>query len=362
MSPLPPPLGLLAELTHRCPLQCPYCSNPLDLKRASEELDTQSWQRVLAEAAGLGVLQLHLSGGEPAARSDLERLVASAASFGLYTNLITSGLMLDAARIRALAEAGLDHVQLSFQDVEEKGADHVSGLKGSLARKLAFAACVREAGLALTVNAVVHKQNIARVPQMIALALALEAGRLEIAHVQYYGWAFANRDALLPTRTEVDAATAIVAAAREQHRGKLVIDYVTPDWYGARPKPCMGGWGRQVMVVTPNGEVWPCHAASTIPGLIFDNVRDKPLADIWQHNAAFNAFRGTQWMPRPCQGCEHAEEDWGGCRCQALALTGNAAATDPVCVLSPAHGALEMLARQTAATAPPPFRYRRIGG
>lgn len=362
MSALPQPMGLLAELTHRCPLQCPYCSNPLELKRASEELDTQTWQRVFAEAASLGILQLHLSGGEPAARSDLEALIASAASAGLYTNLITSGMMLDGPRVQALAAAGLDHIQLSFQDVDVNGADHVSGLKGSLARKLAFAAYVREAGLALTVNAVVHKQNIARVPQMIALALALEAGRLEIAHVQYYGWAFANRDALLPARAEVDKATSIVTAAREQHAGKLVIDYVTPDWYGARPKPCMGGWGRQVIVVTPNGEVWPCHAASTIPGLTFDNVRDKPLAEIWQQSAAFNAFRGTQWMPKPCQGCEHAERDWGGCRCQALALTGNAAATDPVCALSPAHGVLETLARQTATAIPPPFRYRRISG
>lgn len=362
MSTLPPPMGLLAELTHRCPLQCPYCSNPLELKRASEELDTASWQRVFGEAARLGILQLHLSGGEPAARADLETLVASASAAGLYTNLITSGLMLDESRIRALAAAGLDHVQLSFQDVDATGADHVSGLKGSLARKLAFAAHVRDARLALTVNAVVHRQNIARVPQIIALALALEAGRLEIAHVQYYGWAFANRDALLPTRAEVDAATAIVTAAREQIKGRLVIDYVTPDWYGARPKPCMGGWGRQVMVVTPNGEVWPCHAASTIPGLIFDNVRAKPLAEIWQHNHAFNAFRGTQWMPEPCQGCEHAEHDWGGCRCQALALTGNAAATDPVCELSPAHGALAEMARDAATASPPPFRYRRIGG
>lgn len=362
MSTAPPPMGLLAELTHRCPLQCPYCSNPLELKRASEELDTQTWQRVFAEASSLGVLQLHLSGGEPAARSDLEALIASAAAHGLYTNLITSGMMLDKARVHALATAGLDHVQLSFQDVDAAGADHVSGLKGSLARKLAFADHVRAAGLALTMNAVVHRQNIFRVPQMIALALALGAGRLEIAHVQYYGWANENRSALLPTRAQVDQATAEVEAARKELTGKLVVDYVTPDWYGARPKPCMGGWGRQVMVVTPNGEVWPCHAASTIPGLVFDNVKDKPLSDIWQHNSAFNQFRGTAWMPKPCQGCEHMERDWGGCRCQAHALTGNAAATDPVCELSPAHGVLETMATATSAASPPAFRYRRIGG
>ncbi len=362
MSAIKPPMGLLAELTHRCPLQCPYCSNPLDLARASEELDTGVWQRVFAQAAALGVLQLHLSGGEPAARKDLEELVATASAAGLYTNLITSGMMLDAARIRALARAGLDHVQLSLQDVDAKSADRISGHPNSLAKKLVFAQDVRAAGLALTLNAVIHKQNLSRVPEMIALAIRLEAGRLEIAHVQYYGWAMANRDALLPTRAQMEEVTGIVEAAHREFSGKLVIDYVTPDYYGARPKPCMGGWGRQVMVVTPRGEVWPCHAASTIPGLAFDNVRTKALAEIWTGSSAFNRFRGTDWMPSPCKGCEYSERDWGGCRCQAQALLGDAGATDPVCALSPAHDDLAKIAASAAVAAPPLFRYRRIGG
>jgi PqqA peptide cyclase len=239
--PIEPPLGLLAELTHRSPLRCPYCSNPVDLTRASQELDTATWARVFREAAALGVLQVHLSGGEPTARRDLPELVRAASETGLYTNLITAGVLLDAARLDALVAPGLDHVQLSVQDAEPHSADLIGGMAGGHARKLEAARLIREAGLPLTLNAVVHRRNLDRLPDLIALAFDLGAGRLEVAHVQYYGWALANRAALLPTRAQLDAATATVEAARAAHKGRLVIDYVIPDYHATRPKACMGG-------------------------------------------------------------------------------------------------------------------------
>ena len=360
MIPPPPPIGLLAELTHRCPLRCPYCSNPLELSRASAELDADTWGRVFHEAAALGVLQLHLSGGEPAVRRDLEAITAHAAAAGLYSNLITSGVMLDGARLRALAAAGLDHVQLSVQDAEATSADRIGGLRGGHERKLRFAAEVHEAGLPLTLNAVVHRQNLDRLDQLIELALQLGAGRLEVAHVQYYGWALRNRDALLPTRAQLDAATAMVEAARGALTGRLVIDYVVPDYYAARPKACMGGWGRSFLAISPAGRVLPCHAAESLPGLHFPNVRDLSLADIWTGSDAFNRFRGTDWMPEPCRGCDRREQDWGGCRCQAFALTGNAGRTDPACALSPDHHLLDLAVRDAAA-ATTDFTYREMG-
>ena len=360
MSAPPAPLGLLAELTHRCPLRCPYCSNPTELSRASAELDAATWGRVFREAASLGVLQLHLSGGEPAARRDLAEIVAHAAAAGLYSNLITSGVLLDAARLRALAAAGLDHVQLSVQDAEEASADRIGGLSGGHARKLRFAAEVREAGLPLTLNAVVHRQNLDRLPALIDLALQLGAGRLEVAHVQYYGWALRNRDALLPGRQQLDAATATVAEARRALHGRLVIDYVVPDYHAHRPKACMGGWGRSFLAVSPAGKVLPCHAAESLPGFDFPNVRDTSLAEAWSSSETFGRFRGTDWMPEPCRGCERAEVDWGGCRCQAFALTGDAASTDPACSLSPHHHLLDLAVREAAA-APPDFTYREMG-
>jgi pyrroloquinoline quinone biosynthesis protein E len=356
--PIPAPLGLLAELTHRCPLRCPYCSNPVELARASSELDAGTWGRVFREAADLGVLQLHLSGGEPCARRDLPAIIRHAAEAGLYANLITSGVLTDAARLAELVEAGLDHVQLSVQDALPGGADRIAGYPGH-ARKLAFARLVREAGLPLTLNAVVHRQNLDRLPELIALALELGCGRMEVAHVQYYGWALKNRAALLPTRVQLDAATETVERARAAHRGRLVIDYVLPDYHAKRPKACMGGWGRQVIAVAPDGRALPCHAASGLPGLAFPNVRDHSLREIWQGSEAFARFRGTAWMPAPCRGCAHAEEDWGGCRCQAFALTGDAAATDPACALSPAHHLLD-LAVQEAAAGEGAFTYREM--
>jgi pyrroloquinoline quinone biosynthesis protein E len=359
MTRVEPPLALLAELTHRCPLQCPYCSNPLELERASAELDTVTWLRVLGEAAALGVLQVHFSGGEPTVRRDLPALVRRATEVGLYSNLITSGVMLDRGRFAQLVDSGLEHVQLSFQDTNDVNGDRVAGLAGAQATKRRFAAMVREAGLPLTVNAVVHRQNLQRLPLMIELAVTLGASRLEVAHVQYYGWALLNRAALMPSRAQLDDATATVEAARERLKGTLTIDYVIPDYYARRPKPCMAGWGRRFINVTPAGKVLPCHAAETLPDLAFPSVSQASLEDIWLHSEAFNRFRGTDWMPEPCRSCERREIDWGGCRCQAFALTGDAARTDPVCDLSPDHHLLAM-ARQTAGTADA-FVYRRIG-
>lgn len=356
---IPPPLGLLAELTHRCPLRCPYCSNPLELARAAQELDTATWARVFEEAAALGVLQVHLSGGEPTARRDLPDLVRAASGAGLYTNLITAGVLLDAAKLDALAQAGLDHVQLSVQDAEPGSADRIGGHAGGHAKKLATARLVREAGLPLTLNAVVHRQNLDRLPALIDLALALGAGRLEVAHVQYYGWALANRAALLPTRAQLDAATETVEAARTALKGRLVIDYVVPDYHAKRPKACMGGWGRTVIAVSPAGRALPCHAAEGLPGFDFPDVRTLSLQEIWFRSEAFARFRGTGWMPEPCRSCDRRERDWGGCRCQAFALTGDAAATDPACALSPHHALLDLAVQE--ATDESRFAYREPG-
>ena len=355
-----PPLGLLAELTHRCPLQCPYCANPIGLERASTELDTDTWLRVLEEAAELGVLQVHFSGGEPTARKDLVTLVRRAAELQLYSNLITSGVLLDSALVTALAQAGLDHVQLSFQDTEPGEADRLGGLRGGHAGKLKAADLVRNVGLALTLNFVVHRQNLSRVPAMIALGETLGAGRIEIAHVQYYGWGLLNRAALQPTRAQVDAATDTVEAARVRLRGRMTIDYVPPDYHAERPKACMGGWARRLMNITPAGRVLPCHAAETLPGFDFPTVRDASLAAIWRDSRLFRQFRGTDWMPEPCRSCDRREIDWGGCRCQAFALTGDAANTDPVCALAPTHELVAAALRESEGVAPD-LIYRRIG-
>ena len=351
------PLGLLAELTHRCPLGCPYCSNPLALDAREDELDTATWLRVFREAAELGVLQVHLSGGEPGARRDLVDVTAGAHAAGLYTNLITSAVGITEKRLGALAEAGLDHVQISIQDSDAQSADHIAGYAGAFARKRALAVEVVRHKLLLTVNAVVHRANIDRIAEMVDLALALGASRIEIAHVQYYGWALRNRAALIPSREQVQRAAAAVDKLRSRHHGRIVIDAVVPDYYARYPKPCVGGWGRRSLNVTPAGKVLPCHAAESITGLEFWNVRDRSLADIWANSPAFNAFRGTAWMKEPCASCPRRELDFGGCRCQAFALTGDAAATDPVCHLAPDHARVEELAALRTDTA---YDYRRM--
>ena len=355
------PVAMLAELTHRCPLQCPYCSNPTELVRVNREMDTATWQRVFSEAAELGVLQVHLSGGEPTLRPDLPELVRHAASVGLYTNLITAGVLLDQAKLERLADAGLEHVQLSVQDVEPANANRIGGYKNGHAKKLEVAKWVRAVGLPLTLNAVVHRQNLDRIEQVIELALTLDAHRLEVAHVQYYGWAFVNRASLMPTRDQLDHATDVVKAARERLQGRLVIDYVVPDYYAKYPKPCMGGWGRLGLNVTPEGKVLPCHAAESITTLAFDRVTERSLGEIWRHSAAFEAYRGTAWMPEPCRSCPRKEVDFGGCRCQAFALTGDAGRTDPACSLSPDHGIMQELLDADAAAPSPGFVYRKPG-
>jgi len=359
--PLAPPMAMLAELTHRCPLSCPYCSNPLELTKRDAELSTEEWCDTFRQAGDLGVLHVHLSGGEPASRRDLEQLVAAARDAGLYTNLITSGIGLTADRLKRLTDQGLDHVQLSIQGTEQESADRFGGYKGGHARKMEVAQWIGDLGLPLTINAVMHRQNIDRLEKTIEVAVSLGARRLEVATVQFQGWAAKNRGALLPTRAQVEAATRTVEDARERLAGTLVIDYVPADYYARFPKPCMGGWGKVGLVVTPSGEVKPCHAADIITTLKFQNLRDAPLAEIWHNSSAFNAFRGTDWMQEPCRSCERRELDFGGCRCQAMAIAGDAAATDPACEKSPLHAALQDLT-QSAEDAPTDFVYRTLGG
>ena len=347
------PVGLLAELTHRCPLQCAYCSNPVALERSDKELSTEVWLDVMTQAAELGVLQLHLSGGEPTLRPDLEPIVERAAKVGLYINLITAAQGLTRARLETLARLGLDHVQISIQDADPINADRLGGAKRGHAQKLEAAGWVRELDLPLTINAPVHRQNIGNLGNMIALAESLGAGRIEIAHVQYYGWALVNRAALLPTRQAVTESIALVERERLRLKGRMVIDFVAPDYHASRPKPCMGGWGRTSMNVTPTGRVLPCHAAETIPGLTFENVREKSLREIWLNSPSFAKYRGTGWMREPCRSCSFKEVDWGGCRCQALLLAGDAAEADPVCHKSPLHGRVAALAAETPPETPP---------
>jgi pyrroloquinoline quinone biosynthesis protein E len=353
------PLGLLAEITHRCPLQCLYCSNPLELEKPSQELSADEWARVFDEAAALGVVQVHISGGEPLARGDLIEIVRSASLAGLYVNLITAAVNLTPERADALVAAGVDHVQISLQDTTRDGAARITNSKNAFERKLSAARLVTERGLPLTINAVVHRQNLDRVEEMIEIAQMLGAHRLEIAHAQYYGWAYRNRSVLMPAPGQVEAATKAVSAAQERLRGRLLIDYVVPDYYAKYPKPCMGGWGRQFINVTPSGTVLPCHAAASIPGLAFETVRERDLASIWRDSAAFNRFRGTDWMAEPCRSCPRQKDDFGGCRCQARLLTGDAANADPVCTLSPFHDRVAHLATSFSSSAGGEFAYRR---
>jgi PqqA peptide cyclase len=359
---VPNPLALIAEITHRCPLHCVYCSNPLELTSRKEELATADWLRVFKEASALGVLHLHLTGGEPLARPDLTDLIAGARQSRLYTNLITSGIGLLRDRLAQLVEAGLDHIQLSFQDSNEGHANWIAGTRAH-AHKLELAAWIREhqtresqahGRIAFTTNLVVHRQNIDHLEEMIAALEALHPDRMEIAHAQYYGWALKNRSALLPTRAQLDRAVATVAAAEERLRGQVRIDMVIPDYHARFPKACMGGWGRQLLLIDPAGRALPCHAAGVIPGLRFDNVREHALDWIWQHSEAFQKFRGEAWMPEPCRSCDRRKEDFGGCRCQAFLLTGDASNTDPVCELAPLHHLVEDAVREDAVAGAAP--------
>jgi pyrroloquinoline quinone biosynthesis protein E len=341
------PFGLLAELTYSCPLACAYCSNPLALGDYADELTTAEWQRVFAEARELGVLQLHLSGGEPLLRRDIVDLVRTATELGLYTNLVTSAIGLSRRRAQQLRAAGLDHVQVSVQADEPALSDRIAG-SPSFARKIEAARLVKELGWPLTLNVVLHRQNIHRVADVLRLAEELMADRLELANTQYYGWAWRNRAALLPSRTQLEDAEEVVRAARERLAGRMEVLYILPDYYSRYPKPCMGGWGKRQLTVAPNGDALPCPAAQSLP-LPGANVRKDSLAWIWTDSPLFRRFRGTDWMPDPCRSCDQRETDFGGCRCQAFQLTGDAARTDPVCHLSPDRALVDEAVRAANA-------------
>lgn len=329
-------LAILCELTYRCNLQCPYCSNPIALREYGDELTTSQWEAVLASAAAMGALQAHFSGGEPTLRRDLVELIGIAHRTGLYSNLITQGTFLSDRLLDALCAAGLDHVQISIQSPNESAADEIAGTAVH-ARKLEALARVQARNLALTLNYVLHRRNHDAIDDVIALAESLGVRRLELANVQFYGWAYRNRTALMPTAAQVERAEAIVAAAQARLLGTMEIVYVRSDYFGDYPKACMNGWGSTFATVTPNGFVLPCPAAAAIATLRFDNVRNRTLEDIWHGSEALDRYRGTHWMPEPCRSCARREVDWGGCRCQAFLLTGDAGATDPACSLSPHH-------------------------
>jgi PqqA peptide cyclase len=342
------PLALIAELTHRCPLHCVYCSNPVQLAGTHSELSTAEWANVFQQAGKLGMLHAHFTGGEPLARTDLTELIAAARQAGLYTNLITSGIGLNETRLHALVDAGLDHIQLSLQDSREYAANWIAGAKAH-AHKIELAREIRrwadQKKIAFTVNLVVHRQNLDHLEEMIGFIEQLQPERIEIAHTQYYGWALANRGALLPTQSQLQKAVEIVADAEKRLAGRIRIDSVVPDYYAKYPKACMGGWGRKLMLINPAGKVLPCHAAEVIPGMSFENVREKTLRWIWHESSSFSRFRGEDWMPDPCRSCERRAEDFGGCRCQAFLLAGDATATDPACSLAPTHGIVEAAVR-----------------
>jgi pyrroloquinoline quinone biosynthesis protein E len=328
------PLALIAELTHRCPLHCVYCSNPLELEARTTELSTEEWSRVFQEAAALGVLQADFTGGEPLTRPDILDLIRAARAARLYVNLITSGLPLDESRLEALVQAGLDHFQLSFQGAREEVANEISGTRAH-AQKLRVLEWLKRHRIAVTLNFVMHRRNIEQLPEMLSLAESSSASRVEFANVQYYGWAFANRDALLPTREQLTHSIDFLKKAQERLAGKIKVEYIVPDYYARFPKPCMGGWAQKLMLITPSGEALPCHAAKVIPGLAFENVKNRHLSEIWEVSDAFERFRGESWMQEPCKTCDRRALDFGGCRCQAFLLAADATATDPVCSLAP---------------------------
>ena len=353
----PRPATLIAELSYQCPLHCPYCSNPLDMVRARDELTADEWKRVFSESRALGVLQLGLSGGEPLVRGDVEELAAHARSLGLYTTLVTSGVGLTRGRAEKLRQAGLEHVQISIQDTDERVADRIAGMS-AVRQKMAAAAIVRELGFAFSINVVLHRANLDRVGEIIELAASLGADRLELANTQYYGWALENRRALMPTRAQVTAAAEVAEDAMRRYARQMQILYVLPDYYESTPKPCYGGWGKFYLVVMPDGRTLPCHGATHITTLTFDSVRDHPLRWIWEESSAFTAFRGDAWMKEPCRTCPRKGLDFGGCRCQAFALTGDAAATDPVCTLTPARAIVDAAIGDAASA--PSYQYRYL--
>ncbi len=353
------PYTLIAELTYRCPLRCPYCSNPWDLAEHGNEIDTDTWLRIFHEAEELGVVQLNLTGGEPLLRDDLELLIEGAGKLDLYTNLITSGMPLTSERLSRLRTAGLNSVQISIQSTRSSLSDRIAGAP-SFSRKLDAMQWVISLGLPLTMNVVLHRENISEIEEIIALAERVSADRLELANTQYLGWALKNRAALLPTREQIERARTVAAEAKVRLRGRMEVLFVMPDYYSEHPKSCMDGWGRRFIVVNPEGLALPCHLAHTIPGLSFEHVTQRRLADIWHHSAGFNRFRGEDWLPDPCRICERRAVDFGGCRCQAFHIVGNAGMTDPACSLAPGHDHIESARAQAGRTTgfPVLFEYR----
>ena len=360
-----PPLWLLAELTYSCPLQCPYCSNPMDIANFKDELSTDDWLRVLHEARKMGATQLGFSGGEPLVRKDLEILIKESCNLGYYTNLITSGVGMDGDRVAAFKEAGLDHIQVSFQASDEELNNFISGTD-SFQHKLEMARQVKRQGYPMVLCFVLHRQNTDQIKDIIELAIALEADYLELATTQYYGWAKHNQEQLLPTKEQINKAEKIAHEYQEKMKGKMRIFYVVPDYFEDRPKPCMNGWGNIFLTITPDGTALPCHSARIIPGLELPNVNNHSIDWIWNDSPDFNKFRGYEWMKEPCRSCDEKEKDFGGCRCQALMLTGDAANTDPVCSKSPNHGKLvedirriEAISKQNIIEKPLVFRNMR---
>ena len=333
------PLWLLAELTFRCPLQCPYCSNPVDIAKYSEELSTEEWIRVLKEARKMGATQLGLSGGEPLVRQDLEEIIAEARQLGYYSNLITSGVGMDEKRVAAFKKAGLDHIQISFQASNEELNNYLGGTQ-SFQHKVDMAKVVKKYEYPMVLNIVIHRQNIDQMKEILDMTVALKADYVELASTQYYGWSKVNAEQLLPTREQLKRAETIAHEYQERMKNDMRIIYVVPDYYEERPKACMNGWGSVFLTIAPDGSALPCHAAAQLPGLSFPNVKDTSISEIWENSDAFNKFRGFEWMQEPCRSCDEKEKDFGGCRCQAYMMTGDATQADPVCSKSPHHQSL----------------------
>lgn len=360
------PLWLLAELTYRCPLQCPYCSNPLDIARVDKELDTDEWIRVLRESRAMGAMQLGLSGGEPLVRRDLTAIIAEARTLGYYSNLITSGVGMDGERVARFKQAGLDHIQISFQASDEELNDYLGGTQ-SFQHKLDMARAVKSQGYPMVLNIVIHRHNIDQIEDILRMTIDLQADYVELASTQYYGWSKLNVETLLPTRDQLEAAEAVAHRYQERMKDRMKIIYVVPDYYENRPKACMNGWGSIFLTIAPDGTALPCHAAAQLPGLSFPNVRDHTIEAIWSESDAFNRFRGFDWMQEPCRSCPEKTKDFGGCRCQAYMMTGDATAADPVCDKSPHHAELvseveriERVAIEKPAAAERPLIFRNM--
>ncbi|WP_326777346.1 pyrroloquinoline quinone biosynthesis protein PqqE [Streptomyces sp. NBC_01445] len=356
-----PPWALLAELTHACPLHCGYCSNPLELTKRSRELTAPQWAQIFDQAAQMGVLQIHLSGGEPLLRRDIAAITQSAADAGLYTQLVTSGVGLTSERLTELTASGLHSVQLSVQHSDPASSDKIAG-HPSFEEKKAAARLIKERGLPLGLNIVLHHENLDVIDAVMQLAVDWQADRIELANAQFYGWGLLNRATLMPTRDQLAYANTVIDSWRQRLDGAVDITWVEPDYFSGAPKPCMGGWGAVSLTIAPDGTALPCPAAASMPDLDAPNALDRPLSWIWEHSPAFNRFRGTQWMPSPCQTCDLRSKDFGGCRCQAYALTGDATRTDPACSLSLDHDIVLDAAREAGTRTSAPVPRRPIRG